>query len=113
MWPVAPLAVPHAASEDDVYNDYFIPVVLSLCRIAGPSSAILQSIPTPTSSARKVPKGRQDQSRYLDPNACAFGFGRRICPADGLAKRVFPSTLPPPGTVYRLTGQGCGWDLSH
>ncbi|KAI0264150.1 cytochrome P450 [Gloeopeniophorella convolvens] len=79
--PVAPLAVPHATIQDDLYEGYFIP---KGAIIIGNTRALLQD-------PRVYPEPQKFRpERFLNPNgslrddptpSVAFGFGKRICPA--------------------------------
>ncbi|KAI0050257.1 cytochrome P450 [Auriscalpium vulgare] len=76
---VAPIGVPHASSEDDVYEGYFIPKGSMIIA----NSAMLQD-PVAYPNPEKFDPGRYltaDGKFKDDPliNA-AFGFGKRICP---------------------------------
>lgn len=76
-WPIAPMGFPHTATEDIVYEDMHIPK---------------GSIFLPATwwflhdSEVYTDPERFDPDRYItprsepDPNAEAFGYGRRICP---------------------------------
>ncbi|SJL17045.1 related to cytochrome P450 CYP2 subfamily [Armillaria ostoyae] len=82
---VLPTNIPHCTSQDDVYNDYFIPK----------GSLVIANVWDMTHD----PKTYQDPmvfdpTRFLarpghvperDPREIAFGFGRRICPGRYLA----------------------------
>ncbi|KDN41204.1 hypothetical protein RSAG8_07618, partial [Rhizoctonia solani AG-8 WAC10335] len=82
---VNPLAIPHAAMEEDEYKGYHIPKG-SIVAITRDESIY----PDP---------GRFNPDRFLDPEvppAPAFGYGRRICPGSHFADaNLFPliSTL--------------------
>lgn len=87
--PVAPVGVPHALTEDDVYNGYRIPAgatVLSNCyaiahdpEIYGPNTHLFDPArfmnPEQTEIRQGAPMGYE-----------TFGYGRRICP--GLVSAV-------------------------
>ncbi|QRV88350.1 cytochrome P450 family protein [Ceratobasidium sp. AG-Ba] len=78
--PIAPLGVPHATSEDDVYGGYHIPKGAMLMRT-------YRAI-TRDEEVYKAPENF-DPDRYLDPRVpCppTFGFGRRACPGLHYAK---------------------------
>jgi len=80
--PVVPLCIPHTASEDAVFNGYFIPK----------GTIILPNIWqfTHDSTIFHDPKEFKPE-RFLgakpefDPHELSFGFGRRICPGKELA----------------------------
>ncbi|TFY76981.1 hypothetical protein EWM64_g7032 [Hericium alpestre] len=87
--PIAPLGLPHAAAEDDVYDGYFIPKGAT---VLGNVWAILHDpdiYPDPEVF---------DPDRFLTPDGqvkndpvltSVFGFGRRICPG----RHLVDSTL--------------------
>lgn len=87
--PVGPLAIPHAATEDNIYDGFFIPkgaIVL-------PNSwAILHDpVVYPEPDAFK-PERFLDKDGNLREDSVipsAFGYGRRICPGRHLAEITF------------------------
>ncbi|ETW76399.1 cytochrome P450 monooxygenase 15 [Heterobasidion irregulare TC 32-1] len=85
---VTPLALPHATTEDDIYEGYFIPKVTyripcSFTLVRHHSRSILHDpavYPDPD-TFRPERFLAPDGSLVEDPNLIsAFGFGRRICP---------------------------------
>ncbi|KAG2335247.1 cytochrome P450 [Suillus weaverae] len=85
-YPLTPLGVPHATSNDDVYGGYFIPkgaiVMVNQWALSQDEDTYLDA-------------SRFDPSRHLtvdgklkDPfvNHFAFGHGRRICPGRWFAE---------------------------
>ncbi|EIW84445.1 cytochrome P450 [Coniophora puteana RWD-64-598 SS2] len=82
--PVVPLAIPHAAANEDIYDGYLIPK----------GTVILPNLWAMSRDSTKYPfPDVFDPERFLDadenitgdtPNF-AFGFGRRICPGRHLA----------------------------
>ncbi|KAI0739113.1 cytochrome P450 [Daedaleopsis nitida] len=85
--PVAPLAVPHMATEDDTYGDYFIPkgsiVVANSWSILHDES--VYSNPSDFNPDRFLNADGTLNPEVQDPTVAAFGFGRRICPGRFLA----------------------------
>ncbi|KAH6918174.1 O-methylsterigmatocystin oxidoreductase [Coprinopsis sp. MPI-PUGE-AT-0042] len=92
---VSPLAVPHVTSQDDQYNGYFIPKGTV---VMGNAWAILHD-PKVFDDPFKFKPERyltRDPATHelcintavLDPEAAAFGFGRRICPGRHLSLEV-------------------------
>ncbi|KAH7908870.1 cytochrome P450 [Hygrophoropsis aurantiaca] len=84
--PVAPLGVPHATTNSDVYNGYLIPKGLWLPK--NPLSSIVSNIWAMTHNEAKYPNPSEFMpERFLTANgqltddtvAFAFGFGRRVC----------------------------------
>ncbi|KAJ2921469.1 hypothetical protein H1R20_g15623, partial [Candolleomyces eurysporus] len=83
---LAPLGVPHATSEDDVYDGYVIP---KGTLVVGNLWDMMQNedmFPDPHAfnPERHIKDGRINQD-LLDPISPNFGFGRRICPGRHLA----------------------------
>ncbi|KAF9447305.1 putative CyP450 monooxygenase [Macrolepiota fuliginosa MF-IS2] len=78
---VTPLAVAHAATEDDVYKGYFIPGGSVVIANAWAVMHDPEVYPEPEifKPERFLKDGKLDRS-VRDPLAYAFGFGRRICP---------------------------------
>ncbi|KAH6908270.1 cytochrome P450 98A3 [Coprinopsis sp. MPI-PUGE-AT-0042] len=78
---VAPLNIPRKVREDEEYNGYFIPKgTIVFCN----SWAIMHDPdvfedPMEFRPERYLKDGQLDPS-VLDPEAAAFGYGRRICP---------------------------------
>lgn len=83
-FPVTPLAVWHATSEDDIYNGYYIPK----------GTAIVANVWALSRDPIKYPSpedfnpwrffnsdGELNDDKFLHP----FGYGRRICPGVHLA----------------------------
>ncbi|TFK69835.1 cytochrome P450 [Pluteus cervinus] len=81
--PVAPLAVPHAAARDDIYEGYFIPQGAA---VVGNAWAILrdESVYGPDTHLFKPERFLTKDGTALDPAIpepdAAWGFGRRMCP---------------------------------
>ncbi|KAF8198529.1 cytochrome P450 [Pholiota molesta] len=87
--PATPIAVPHYASEDDVYGGYHIP---KGALVIGNAWAMLHDeddYPDPSRfrPERFLKDGKLDPS-VRDPSQIAFGFGRRICPGGHIATSV-------------------------
>ncbi|KDQ54011.1 hypothetical protein JAAARDRAFT_113130, partial [Jaapia argillacea MUCL 33604] len=84
--PITPLAVPHASTEDDVYNGYLIP---KGSIIFGNAWSILHdpvAYPEPEKfKPERFLKDGKLNPEVRDPNVAAFGFGRRICPGRHLS----------------------------
>ncbi|KAK2464322.1 hypothetical protein APHAL10511_003779 [Amanita phalloides] len=83
--PTAPLGVPHATTEEDIYEGYYIP---KGARVLGNYWAISRDeelYPDPEMFRPERFLHERGQ-RELDPAITgAFGFGRRICPGRHLA----------------------------
>ncbi|KAJ6511776.1 cytochrome P450 [Mycena vulgaris] len=87
-WPVLPLSIPHAVTNDDIYNGYHIPAGSV---VVGNSWAILHDEATygPDTASfipeRWLTKDGKINTVMREPDA-AFGFGRRICPGKDMAQ---------------------------
>ncbi|KIJ23555.1 hypothetical protein M422DRAFT_195788, partial [Sphaerobolus stellatus SS14] len=82
--PLLPLGVPHAISEDDVIEGYFIPKGAIIC---GNTWSILQDEAVFGPDTDKFMPERFLQVGIRSPgNTGAFGFGRRICPERFMAE---------------------------
>ncbi|KDQ53889.1 hypothetical protein JAAARDRAFT_415809 [Jaapia argillacea MUCL 33604] len=79
--PIAPLAIPHATAEDDVYNGYLIP---KGSIVFGNAWSILHdpvAYPKPEEfKPERFLKDGKLNPEVRDPSVAVFGFGRRICP---------------------------------
>ncbi|EIW84464.1 cytochrome P450 [Coniophora puteana RWD-64-598 SS2] len=77
--PVAPLAVPHSATNDDMYKDWYIPKDTVVIANVWAMSQNPEKYPSPSSFK---PERFLDGKGGLtdDSLTYAFGFGRRICP---------------------------------
>ncbi|KAJ2930399.1 hypothetical protein H1R20_g6704, partial [Candolleomyces eurysporus] len=82
--PVAPIGLPHATTQDDVYNGYFIPK----------GSKVIANIWAITHDEEIYPNPSVfEPERYLGENPqpdafkYVFGFGRRSCPGAHLAEQ--------------------------
>lgn len=81
FWPVAPLGVPHATSEDDVYRDYFIPRGTSVITNTWAIFRDPKNYADPFEfRPERFLKDGKINSDVLDPESCLFGYGRRVCP---------------------------------
>ncbi|KAF9649833.1 cytochrome P450 [Thelephora ganbajun] len=81
--PVGPLGIPHIATEDDVYEGYFIPKGSSVF------VNIWEIFHDPATHANPMefnPERFLGDRREPEPRATAFGHGRRICPGLNLAQ---------------------------
>ncbi|KAJ3523342.1 hypothetical protein NMY22_g11479 [Coprinellus aureogranulatus] len=107
--PVAPIAVPHAVTQDDVYESYHIPrgamVIPNVYAIAhdpliyGPNTHLF------------------DPSRFLNPSQTeiredaptgyeAFGYGRRICPGLHIAVESIWLVVASVLSVFHISSAG-------
>lgn len=78
---VGPLSLPHQSVEDDTYEGYFIPggswILPNTWAILHDPSVF--DSPMEFRPERYLKDGQLDPA-VLDPEAAAFGYGRRICP---------------------------------
>ncbi|GJJ13505.1 hypothetical protein Clacol_007759 [Clathrus columnatus] len=101
--PGLPLAVPHAALEDDIYGGYFIPkgsIVVAdawyISQLSTPSPLLCKFTSVNRSILRDEKYGPNPEEfnpeRFLQPGTRApteqFGFGRRICPGRFFALNI-------------------------
>ncbi|KAF8994918.1 cytochrome P450 [Cyathus striatus] len=79
--PVLPIAVPHEATEDDIYNGYYIP---KGSIVVGNVWAMLhdeRDYPNPSEfNPERFLKNGKLNPEIADPFNVFFGFGRRECP---------------------------------
>ncbi|EJD48318.1 cytochrome P450 [Auricularia subglabra TFB-10046 SS5] len=81
--PVAPQALPHAASADGVYNGYFIPKGTILVPNVWGYTRDPAVYPDPEKFSPERYLGPNPQK---DPHEFVFGFGRRVCPGRQLGE---------------------------
>ncbi|KAN0118658.1 Cytochrome P450 [Russula decolorans] len=79
--PVAPVAVPHRLTVDDVYEGYFLPAGSI---VIGNTWAVLHDETVFPEPLRFQPERFLD--RKVKPPDVGFGFGRRICPGRFMAR---------------------------
>ncbi|KAF8594593.1 cytochrome P450 [Ceratobasidium sp. AG-I] len=95
-WPVFPLGVPHASTQDDVYRGYHIPKGAT---IIGNAWAICNDPAIYPNPEIFYPE------RFLDPsvpNAPVFGFGRRSCQGVHFAEATLFITMCTLLTVFNI-----------
>ncbi|KXN81510.1 O-methylsterigmatocystin oxidoreductase [Leucoagaricus sp. SymC.cos] len=80
--PIAPMGVPHATSQDDIFEGYFIPKGAAIMANAYAMLQDSERFPNPTQfDPQRFIKNGVLRTDILDPFVVAtFGFGRRICP---------------------------------
>ncbi|KAH9938481.1 cytochrome P450 [Fomitopsis serialis] len=83
--PVAPLAIPHVLSQDDIYAGYYLPkgtiVMANVWKFLHDPETYANPFnfdPSRFIASQKMPAEQ-------DPRSYAYGFGRRICPGMYLA----------------------------
>ncbi|KAI5115858.1 hypothetical protein M0805_003824 [Coniferiporia weirii] len=77
--PVTPLGVAHCATEDDVYNGYFIPSGTTVLPNVWAMQRDPKEYPEPEKFIPERWLSLDDKKEPLDVRKTAFGFGRRIC----------------------------------
>ncbi|KAF4844007.1 O-methylsterigmatocystin oxidoreductase [Colletotrichum siamense] len=83
--PIAPMGLPHASSDDDVVEGYFIPKNALLLPNIWHFTHDPEVWDQPDEFRPERFLSGQDQESALDPHKIVFGFGRRICPGRILA----------------------------
>ncbi|KAF5327811.1 hypothetical protein D9619_004578 [Psilocybe cf. subviscida] len=101
---VVPLAVAHMATDDDVYEGYFIP---KGTMVLGNAWAILHDErvfkdPGEFRPERYLKNGKLDLS-VRQPEVSAFGFGRRICPGRYLSDNTLWSIVASTLHAFNIT----------
>jgi len=83
--PVLPIGLPHATSEDDVYEGYFIPQGVTIIPNIWAMSRNEEKYPNPEAF---MPERFLDKDGSLNEDKVPwiFGFGRRICPGRNVAE---------------------------
>ncbi|KDQ53896.1 hypothetical protein JAAARDRAFT_38867 [Jaapia argillacea MUCL 33604] len=92
--PITPIGFPHAASEDDVFNGYFIPKGSIVFGNAW--SMLHDPVAYPEPEKFKPERFLKDgklNPEVRDPSVAAFGFGRRICPGRHLSDNAMYSIV--------------------
>ncbi|KAF8514704.1 cytochrome P450 [Hysterangium stoloniferum] len=103
---VTPLAFPHRLSQDDVIGNYFLPAGTL---VFGNAWELLHSETAYGPDPDKFRPERFLVEGIKDPEH-AFGFGKRICPARGIAQDVlfmFIASILHSFTITPATGKGC------
>ncbi|KAG8913312.1 hypothetical protein FRC01_004603 [Tulasnella sp. 417] len=79
-----PVGVPHASTQDDIYDGYFIPKGTTVIANAW---AITRNPKYYSNPSAFDPERYLKPSPELDPREYIFGYGRRICPGKDLASQ--------------------------
>jgi cytochrome P450 len=101
-YPVAPLGIPHATSNDDVYGGYFIPkgaiVMVNQWALSRDENVF------PDASRFDPSRHLTDDGKLKDPfvNHFAFGHARRICPGRWFAENSFWTAVAAILAVLRI-----------
>jgi cytochrome P450 len=81
-----PLGGPHQSTNNDLYNDYYIPANSIMIANQWAMLNDERDYPEPhIFKPERFLKNGQLDSSVRDPMDIAFGFGRRICPGKHLA----------------------------
>ncbi|KAN0081290.1 Cytochrome P450 [Tylopilus felleus] len=99
--PVGPLGIPHATTEDDVYEGYYIPQGATIMANVWAISHDEKRYPDPEMF---IPERflREDGSLDDDKITYAFGFGRRICPGRHVADASVWSAIVCMLTLFQI-----------
>ncbi|KAJ3735303.1 cytochrome P450 [Lentinula guzmanii] len=85
--PVTPLAFPHALTQDDIYEGYFLPKGSIIMPNVWTILHNEEDYPEPNlfNPERFLGPDGQISPKVKDPATAAFGFGRRACPGKHIA----------------------------
>ncbi|KAJ3928170.1 MAG: cytochrome P450 [Lentinula lateritia] len=85
--PVAPLAVPHELTQDDIYMGYFLPKGSLIMANVWSILHDEEDYPEPElfNPSRFLDADGKIDPKVKDPTIPAFGFGRRVCPGKHMA----------------------------
>ncbi|KAF8824083.1 hypothetical protein HHX47_DHR9000549 [Lentinula edodes] len=85
--PVAPLAVPHELTQDDIYKGYFLPKGSLIMANVWSILHDEEDYPEPDlfNPSRFLDADGKIDPEVKDPTIPAFGFGRRVCPGKHMA----------------------------
>jgi len=99
--PVAPLGVPHATTEDDVYEGYHIPKGVIVLANLWAMSQDEKKYPNPEAF---IPERflQDDGTLNEDTISWSFGFGRRICPGRYVADASLWAAMVCILTLFRI-----------
>ncbi|KAJ3573817.1 hypothetical protein NP233_g2189 [Leucocoprinus birnbaumii] len=86
--PTTPMSVPHCSESDDVYNGYFIPAGSIMIANLWNMMHNENEYPNPDTylPERHIDENGKINKKVRDPMSIAFGFGRRICPGEHMAR---------------------------
>ncbi|KAG2074091.1 cytochrome P450 [Suillus decipiens] len=114
-FPVAPLGVPHATVNDDVYEGYFIPKGATVVTNTWSMARNPEKYPNPTRfmPERHMPTvTAEEQSIHHVPDniSFAFGFGRRVCVGRHIADASLFAAVVNILAVFRVE-RAPGWNI--
>ncbi|KAH7929265.1 cytochrome P450 [Leucogyrophana mollusca] len=99
--PITPIGVPHATTEDDVYEGYYIPKGVAIIPNLWAMSRDEAKYPSPESFRPERFLG-PDGNLTDDTVAWSFGFGRRICPGRHIADAAVWAAIVCILAVFRI-----------
>ncbi|KAG2365409.1 cytochrome P450 [Suillus spraguei] len=114
-FPVAPLGVPHATVNDDIYEGYYIPKGATVVTNTWSMARNPEKYPNPTSfmPERHIPTvTAEEPSTHHGPDntSFAFGFGRRVCVGRHVADASLFAAVVNILTVFRVE-RALGWNI--
>ncbi|TFK35243.1 cytochrome P450 [Crucibulum laeve] len=102
--PVTPIAVPHLAAEDDIYEGYFIPKNTIMIGNVWAMLYDENDYPNPeVFNPERFLKDGKLNPEVRDPIEVAFGFGRRECPGKHIALSTLWITAASILSVFKIT----------
>ncbi|KAF9243525.1 cytochrome P450 [Melanogaster broomeanus] len=109
--PVAPLGIPHATVDDDIYEGYFIPKGATVLANAWAMSRDPITYPQPNEfrPERFLASEKDNNGVPLDVPSFAFGFGRRVCVGRYVADASLWAAIASMLAVFRFEPTP-GWD---
>ncbi|RBQ76992.1 hypothetical protein FVER14953_12380 [Fusarium verticillioides] len=103
--PVGPMCLPHTTSQDDIIDGHLIPkgamILPNIWQIC--HDPALYHDPMAFKPERFL--GSEAET---DPDRFVFGFGRRICPAQGMADKTLFLNMAQTLAVFEITGKEGG-----
>jgi cytochrome P450 len=97
--PVAPIGLPHVATEDDIYNGYYIPKGAMCVPVIWGFMHDPKLFHDPMTFK---PERFLGDNPDPDPHTMCFGFGRRICPGKVLADMSVYLTIAQSLAVFNI-----------
>ncbi|KAF5349225.1 hypothetical protein D9756_009488 [Leucocoprinus leucothites] len=102
--PTTPMSVPHCSEADDVYNGYFIPAGSIMIANLWNMMHNEAEYPNPEEflPERHIDENGKINKRIRDPMSLAFGFGRRVCPGEHMARSTLYLTAASILSLFEL-----------
>ncbi|KAI0128219.1 putative cytochrome P450 oxidoreductase OrdA-like protein [Hypoxylon sp. NC0597] len=101
--PVAPMALPHTSTEDDICEGYFIPKGSMLLANVWHFTHDPDVYHDPMTFKPERFLATEGHEPEPDPHIFAFGFGRRICPGRYLADNALYLSIAQSLAVFNIT----------